>query len=179
MASKTAAIFAYLALSALSAAAYGVFAFFVVYKTLAGEVMLSAYIWNIAFIAALLAADKIANDILLSKELVITGKNYFAAMLAHALSFVSFKTTLYLFYTFVLVVSRVSLLDPALIPGRFRDFALSIEYCLILLVVFDKFIEHLLRDDRRVARIAAKFARFSRLASAGRRGKGGAARPGG
>ena len=133
--------------------------------------MLYAYLWNIGFITAGLVLDKITNDVLLSRELVITSRNYFLVMLTHLLSFISFKTTLYFFYTFVLIVSRVSILEPNLISDDFRNFVLSIEYCLILVVVADKFIEHLKSDGQKIRRISAKFERFAKFVTAKRNRK--------
>ena len=159
--SKSTQVFFYVLYSLLMAVAYGLVSFFVVYRLLANEVVLTAYIWNIVFIVGFIALDKLANDILLSDELVITKKNYYVAMVLHATSYVSFKTVLYLFYTFILIVSRISILEPNLMSADFRGFVLSIEYCLILVVAFDKFSEHLLKDDRRIKRITAKFAKFS------------------
>ena len=160
---KPSQILVYLCYCLISATLYGLVAFFLVYQGLAGGAMLQAYLWNIAFIIIFLLLDKLANDILLSKEMIITKKNYFLAGLVHTVSYISFKTTLYLFYAFILIASRMSLLEPNLFNDVFRGFVLSIEYCLILLVAFDKFIEHLLKDDKRIKRIAAKFARFTGL----------------
>ena len=171
MAAKTVPVLAYLLYTALSAVIYGLFAFFVIYRGLSGKVMLNAYLWNIAFIIVTLIADKVVNDILLAKETAITKSNYFIAIAVHVLSFISFKTTLYFFYAFVLIVSRISILEPALISDEFRNFVLAIEYCLILVVVFDKFIEHLLKDDKRVKKISAKFERFSTFINAKRNRK--------
>jgi len=164
-------IITYLVWSFFSAVIYGLFAFFVIYRGLANEVMLNAYVWNIGFIIVILLLDKIANDILLSKNFVITRKNYFFTTLIHIVSFISFKTTLYLFYTFILIVSRLSLLAPDLFTDNFRNFALAIEYCLILVVVFDKFSEHLLKDDNRIQRVTAKFEKFAKFVAA-KRNKG-------
>jgi len=143
------------------AVVYGFISFFIVYRLLANEVILIAYIWNIVFIIVFIILDKLANDILLSDELVITKSNYYIAMIIHTLSFISFKTILYLFYTFILIISRVSVLEPNLVSADFRGFVLSIEYCLILVVAFDKFSEYLLKDDRKIKRITAKFTKFS------------------
>jgi len=163
MSSKTIPVLTYIVYSLFFAGIYGLVAFFVIYRGLAGGVMLHAYLWNIGFIIAGLVLDKITNAVLLSKELVITKRNYFFVMVAHTLSFISFKTTLYFFYTFVLIVSRVSILEPNLVSDDFRGFVLSIEYCLILVVVADKFIEHLRNDDQKVRRISAKFERFAKF----------------
>ena len=161
----------YVIYSLLSAGIYGLIAFFLIYRGLARGVMLYAYLWNIGFIIVGLVLDKVTDNVLLSKELVITKRNYFFVMLIHILRFISFKTTLYFFYTFVLIVSRVSLLDPNLVSDDFRNFVLSIEYCLILVVVADKFIEHLRSDDQKIKRISAKFERFAKFVFAKRNKK--------
>jgi len=161
MGNKIAQVSAYMFHAAVAAIVYGLASYFFIYRGIAREVMLYAYLWNIVFIIICLILDKIANEILLAKEYVITEANYFASGLLHMFSFISFKTTLYLFYTFVLIVSRVSILEPELISDGFRGFVLSIEYCLILVVTFDKFIEHLTKDDMRIKRISAKFTKFT------------------
>ena len=143
--------------SLVVAAVYGLFAFFVIYRGLSGQVMLYAYFWNITFIVAFLLLDKLATETLLSKELVITKKNCLIAGTIHMFSFISFKTTLYLFYSFILIVSRVSILEPSLVNYDFQRFVFSIEYCLILVVAFDKFSEYLQKDDKRIQRIEKKF----------------------
>ena len=171
MPGKTVPILTYIVYSLFSAGIYGLAAFFVIYRGLAGGVMLYAYLWNIGFITIGLVLDKITNDVLLSKGLVITKRNYFFVMLAHMLSFISFKTTLYFFYTFVLIVSRVSILAPNLVSDDFRNFVLSIEYCLILVVVADKFIEHLKSDDQKIRRISAKFEKFAKFVTTKRNRK--------
>jgi hypothetical protein len=148
----------YMVYAVINAAIYGVFSFFVIYRGLAGGVMLYSYLWNIAAIIVLLSIDKLVNNVLLSKEYIITKQNYFISAVVHALSFISFRTVLYLFYIAVLIVSRMSILEPNLIPSEFQSFVLSIEYCLILLVVFDKFFAYLLQDDERIRRIAGKFS---------------------
>jgi len=159
---KTTHLLAYVIHALFVAILYGLFSFFIIYRTLAGQNVLFAYLWNIGFIIVFLVFDKVVNYILLSKELVITKKNYFIATIVHTASFISFKTVLYLFYTFILIISRVSMLRPEVLSDYLRNFVLSIEYCLILLVAFDKFIEHLMKDERRIRLITKKFDRFTK-----------------
>ena len=163
---KTKDIVIYLIYAMFPAATYGLFAYFVIYRGLASENMLYSYLWNILFIIVLIGVDKFVNDILLSKEFVITKKNYIIAVIIHAISFISFKTSLYLFYIFVLIISRVSILAPGSIPSEFQSFVLSVEYCLILLVVFDKLLQFLSKDSVRIKRISSKFTSFARFVSA-------------
>ena len=172
MQNKTVQICLYILHSLLFAGIYGVFGFYVIYRGLAGGVMLNAYFWNIAFIVGFLVLDKVVNDILLDKEYIITKENYLITMVVHSLSLISFRTILYLFYTFILIASRVSILEPELLNDEFRSFVFSIEYCLILLVAFDKFIEQLLRDDRRIRRISTKFMAFVTRKRVKKSGKG-------
>ncbi|MCL2568069.1 MAG: hypothetical protein FWE12_01350 [Oscillospiraceae bacterium] len=147
-------------LSALATSAlYGLFAFFVIYRGLAGGELLRAYIWNIVCIIALLLLDKITEEMEVPKGPALTRKANSMRRMLYAASFISFKTTLYFFYIFVLIVSRVSILEPGLFIPEFQRFVLAIEYCLILLVAFDKFIEYLLKDDKRIQRIFKKMKR--------------------
>jgi len=132
-----------------------------VYQFLADGVMLNTYLWSIAFIIMFIALDRLANSVLLSKELEINEDTYLFAWVIRVFSFVSFKTTLYLFYTFVLIASRISILEPALISTHFQRFVFSIEYCLILVVTFDKYSEYLLKDNQRIKKISAKFSKFT------------------
>jgi len=161
MKNKTLAILAYIVCSIIPAGVYGLVAFFAVYRNLAGGVMLYAYLWNIAFIVATLVLDKVVNDVLPSKKLVITSKNHIIVMAVHLLGLIPLKTALYIFYTFVLVVSRISILEPNLIGDVFGNFVLSIEYCLIFVVVVDRFLEYILKDDQG----AALFGRFKNFAN--------------
>ena len=147
----------------VSAFIYGLFAYFVIYVGIANRVMMHSYLWNIVFIIIFLILDYIANETLLDDRFIITKKTYLFAMIIHSAYLISFKTTLYLFYIFALVVSRVSILDPSIFGEDFRNFILAIEYCLILLVVFDKFVEYLAKEDKKVRRITAKFDRFARF----------------
>ena len=119
--------------------------------------MLLSYLWNIGAIVLLLIIDKYTDDKLLSKDFVVTQKNYFVAALVHTLHFISFHTALYLFYIIVLIASRIAILSPDLLPENIQNFVLSVEYCLILLVVFDRFIAYLMSDSERVQRISKKF----------------------
>ena len=156
-------LFVYFLYAIVTAVMYGMFSFFIVYQRLAVESVMYAYLWHIGFIIIFLILDKVANSILLSQEMVITERNYFFVWLTHQLSFISFKTVLYLFYTFILIVSRITLINPGMITPVLHGFVLSVEYCLILVVTFDKFIEHLAKDDDRIRRITVKFTKFERL----------------
>jgi len=127
--------------------------------TAAGGTMFDAYINNIISILVMLALDKLKNYYL-AKRCVVTKRNRLFAMFVFFDSIVSIKTTLYLFYIFVIVASRVSIMQPDLINETFRGFVLSIEYCLILVIAFDKLMEHITKDMKRIREISEKFKKY-------------------
>jgi len=118
--------------------------------------MLHAYFVNIVVIIIFLVLDKIAGNYLSEKYFVANKKRGLLWRYLFFDNMISVKTTLYLFYTFILIASRVSIMQPELISETFRGFVLSIEYCLILVVAFDKFIEHLAKDVKRIKKISDK-----------------------
>ena len=138
---------------------YGLFSYFVVYRLLADEVMLYAYLWNIGIIFTLLFIEKTTDVIVFSEDFLEFRKSAPGRVFTkifYFLGYVSFRTELYLFYIFVLIGSRVSILEPALISNNVQRFLFSVEYCLIVLIVFDKFIEQLFKDDKRVRKITSR-----------------------
>jgi len=160
MRKKTLSIISYCFFAILSAIGYGIFAYIGIYRALAEGSMLHAYLWNVAFIIFFLISDKIVHIRMESRDYVITRRNYLRELWRYIESYVSFKTTIYFFYIFILVASRVTLLEPTLVSADFRSFLLSIEYGLILVVAFDKLTEHLFKDLKRVKAIAEKFKKY-------------------
>jgi len=130
--------------------------YFIIYSRLAGGRPIVAYIINIGFIVLILLLDKFADFLMTSKDFLTKDrgriKNFLAAVLfaAHC---VSFKTGLYLFYIIMLIVSRVSILEPGIISPYLYTFIRSVEYGVVLLLPLDKFIELLTKDDRRFLKI--------------------------
>ena len=143
--------------SLFGAAGFGYAAYAIVYLQLAGGSMLRAYLYNAAMIIIVLALDKAVQNYMLSEKFIVTRENRTFARYMLFDNLVSYKTVLYLFYTFILIASRVSIMQPELVSESFRGFVLSIEYCLILVVAFDKFIDHLTKDMSRIRKISEKF----------------------
>jgi len=139
-----------------TALAIGLFTYYVIYNWLAGGHRLLAYIYNIAFIAIILLFDKYANFVM-SKDGFLTAERtrfkHFLAQALFATHFVSFKTALYLFYIIMLIISRVSVLEPSLIDRHQLSFIYSVEYGVVLLIPLDKFLELLTKDDKRILKI--------------------------
>ena len=118
---------------------------------------LRTYIWNLVLIVLVLTFER--------KYLAKVKKNAEKRKLKNkkngAFYFVSFKASLYLFYMFALIASRMMLLIDFAELGRnaealhsFSVYLLSIEYGLILLVAADKFIDQFVKDKKQMAEIA-------------------------
>ena len=146
----------------LTAVILGLFTYFVIYIRLAGGHRLIAYAYNIVLIAVILVFDKVA-DYYMSQEDFLTKdsgkiKNLFAKLL-FATHLVSFKTALYLFYIVMIVLSRISILEPDLINRYQISFIYSVEYGIVLLIPLDKFLELLTKDDKRIMKILSRLGR--------------------
>ena len=127
------------------AAFYGLFTYFGIFARGAEGFALRTYIWNLVLITLVLLID----NLYLSKLKKSAEKRKMANKKSKVLHFVSFKASLYLFYMFALTVSRLMLiLDVGEIEAAysFRNYLLSIEYGLILLVAADKFIDQFKKD---------------------------------
>ena len=163
---KTVNALLYITESVLVACLIGLFSFYVIYRNIAGGSPLYAYGLNLLFIVTILLLEKRIDSIMLSRNFTITPQTKRRTVviektlyLAHM---VSFKTALYLFYLVILLVSRAAALEPDIISDYIRTYIHSIEYCVLLLIPFDKFLEQILKDEKRNKKIYANFMRNSR-----------------
>ena len=159
-ASRNLTMFFYGLETLMVAALFGMFSFYVIYRRIAGEVPLYAYLWNLIFIATVLLLEKLADKIILSERFVVSQhtRPYKAALtkvlyLTHT---ISFKTALYVYYILILLLSRAAMLDPSVISAYMRSYLFSVEYVVLLLIPFDKLLEQILKDDKRTKKIYAK-----------------------
>ena len=118
---------------------YGLVLFFV-YKWLAGYSLVFAYLGNLALIIFALVTDnymfKIYDTAMQSKKYVEEFRK--SRFLRFQLdSYVSFKTTLYLFYIFILFFSQIINSSPALLNQDFLNFVSANEYGILLLIAVD------------------------------------------
>ena len=153
-------IIGYMIIALITSVAYGLSAYILIYRDLAGGSILHAYLWNMVFIIVVLSIDKLIYLKMQSKEFTITRKNYLIARWTYFESLISFKTTVYLFYIFILVASQIATIDPTFASEDFRNFILSIEYGLLLVIAFDSLIGHLFKDIERVRVISEKFMKY-------------------
>jgi len=139
---------------------YGVTVYFLIYKPLAGDSLVYVYIGNMVMIILALAVDGIIHGVLQSKEFVITKKNYLRARFFYMDSYVSFRTTVYMFYIVILIVSQILSLGPMLINEDLGNFILTIEYGIILVIALDTLFGAIFDDMERIRKISEKFALY-------------------
>ena len=143
----------------ITAVLYGLFAYFFIYRMLAGRRSVTAYAINLFFIVVILLVDKYIHVKMDRKEFLVADRGRLRNISAKVLfycHFVSFKTGLYLFYLFMLVVSRLSTLEPGMIDPDLRTFILSVEYGILLLLPLDKFLELLMKDNTRMKTVLGR-----------------------
>jgi len=135
----------------VQATGYGLFVYFVIYRVIAREDVFLTYLLNIALIILALFLDTLAHRFALKRASDIRemyeGMNV-VSKAVYLLGQGFIRTSMYMFYIVVLVLSRVAILRPELIPFGLQGFILSIEYGIILLIVFDK-LKGLLIEDKR------------------------------
>ena len=139
----------------IMAASYGLLTYFGIFARGAEGFALRTYIWNLVLITLVLLIDRLY----LAKLKNNAEKRKAENRKSKVLHFVSFKASLYLFYLFALTVSRLMLLlDVGEIEAAysFRNYLLSIEYGLILLVAADKFIDQFIKDKKQMRELAEK-----------------------
>jgi len=149
--------FMYSLYAVIMAVIYGLFTYFGIFARGESGFILRTYIWNLAMIILVLLIDRIY----LAKLKKKANKRKSENKRAKVLHFVSFKASLYLFYMFALIASRLLLiLDFSELSREverlysFQDYILSIEYGLILLVAVDKFIDQFIKDKKQTMEIA-------------------------
>jgi len=132
---------------------YGLITYYGIFARGTEGFALRTYIWNLMLITLVLLMDRLY----LSKLKKHAEKRKAAKRKTKVMHFISFKASLYLFYMFALIASRLLLL---LNSGEmealysFRSYLLSIEYGLILLVAADKFIDQFIKDKKIMRQIA-------------------------
>jgi len=144
----------------IMAAIYGFTAYILIYRQLAGESLLYTYVGNMVLIIIFLTVDYIIHGILQSKGFVITEKSYRLARFLYLDSLVSFKTTVYLFYIVVLVVSQIISFRPTPANEEIANFFVTIEYGILFVIALDTLIGSVFKDMDRIDGISAKFKKF-------------------
>jgi|GEM_PF-542994 len=146
--------------SCLFAVIYGLISYFGIYRGFAQENALLTYFLNLVFIVIGLILDHISMKYAYSKNPYLTEDSIkqMSALtkILYQSALISFRTSLYAFYMIALILSRVTILEPNLIPFQLGNFLTSVEYGLILLIAADKLQEQLIKDEKRIEKISFK-----------------------
>jgi len=137
------------------------------YTWLAGYSLLLGYFGNLALIIMALVMDEGTLKMLRSKELVMSIKKEKQKDIELALrllkflfdGFVSFKTVLYTFYVFILIVSQIIDFYPSLINPALENFIHANSYSILLLIAFDQIIGQFSKDRGRIKEVSAEFVK--------------------
>ena len=124
---------------------YGLFVYFVIYLFIARENILLTYLLNIVMIILGLHLDKVARRFAdksaptIRKELFSERGTVFAriARVLYTVSLGFFRTTMYQFYMIATVLAVVTTHLYDFLPFELSNFFSSIEYGILLLLVFD------------------------------------------
>jgi len=150
----------YLLYALFATALYGFVTYYFIYKQFAEFSLLSAYIINMIVIILSLALDSIIHGALQSKKFEITKKNYRFARYLYMDSYISVRTTVYLFYIFVLVASQILSFSPTPVNEDIGNFIITVEYGILFVIAFDTLIGAIFKDMERIKSVSAKFEKF-------------------
>jgi len=159
MPKKLRKILKYVLFALISNVIYGLGMYYV-YKWLVGYSILYAYLGTLVLIIIGLIWDELNHKYYLwamqTKEYAIQMEKSFLFRL-YLDAFISFKTILYLFYIFVLIVSQIIKFNPAIVNESFGNFILSFEYAILFIIAYDMVIGQFSKDRARMKKISAKF----------------------
>ena len=134
----------------LFAAFYGAGAYFLIYRLIARGDIFWTYTLNIVYIIIVLFLDYKARRFAERRSDELRSALYTEMSPISSILFMLTQgfnlTAMYIFYIVILVLSQVTTFKPDLIPLELGDFFTSLEYGIILLVVFDRLRELLIMD---------------------------------
>ena len=168
MARKFKRIIKYAGYIILSNTIYGTIVFFS-FTLLVGYSLLLAYFVNLMLIILGLLIDEHTLKMYKSEKLISQlkelkqakdEKNFninFRLIEWVTDSFVSFKTTLYLFYVFMLLFTQVINSYPDLVSEKLGNFIHANEYTILILVAVDMLINQFTKDRKKIKKISEEF----------------------
>jgi len=135
----------------LQAIGYGIAVYFAIYRLIAQENIFLTYLLNIVLIIIVLYLDSVAHSFASRRKNDVREMYGIMNPVLKGIYLISqgfMRTSMYMFYIVILVLSRIAILRPDLIPFGLSGFIHSIEYGIILLIVFDK-LKDLLDKDKK------------------------------
>ena len=133
---------------------YGLIVYFV-FTWLAGYSLLVGYFGNLALIIIGLVLDANIHKTLQSKKLeqqLMSEKNpeqSYRHLQFTVDNYVSFKTTLYLFYVIILIFAQIIVFYPTLLNENVSHFITANNYSILLLIAFDMLAGQFSKDKER------------------------------
>ena len=138
---------------------YGLIVYFV-FTWLAGYSLLAGYFGNLVLIILGLAVDSSIHKTLQSKNLAKQLKDEKNPEQGYRFiqfvidNYVSFKTTLYIFYVIILVFSQIIAFYPTLLSANISNFILANNYSILILIAFDMLFGQFSKDKDRMKAIS-------------------------
>ena len=142
-----------------SNAIYGLSVYFV-FTWLAKHSLLSAYFGNLVLIILGLAIDLYMYKTLQPKKFVTElkaergAKKTYNAIQWGLGNYVSFKTTLYLFYVVILILSQVIVFHSTFLGENVSSFVMANNYSILFLIAVDMLIKQFSEDRERMKAIS-------------------------
>jgi len=122
----------------------------IIYFTTARHGLLIPTVLNFAVILFWLVFEtveiRIGNKLKVKYENNEKKPGIFVRILIGYFGDISFKTSLYLFYVFILVCVAIAAVQPGYFSESFEQYLISVEYGILVLVAADNFINHFLKD---------------------------------
>ena len=141
-------------------AIYGLMLYYV-FIWLSGYSLIYAYFGNLLLIVFGLATDEYMQKKLQSDKFIMqlkqdnNEKDYRTVRLIVD-NFVSFKTSLYLFYIFILIASQIINIDPSLMSDNIRNFISTNDYSILFLIALDMLIKQFSNDRKKMKETSKK-----------------------
>jgi len=122
----------------------------------AGGDMVTVYILNITGISIALLIDKITIRRIYKKAEASSDKKALSKLMKKNMS--SLRTSLYLFYIFVLIFSQLLEMGASIeVSENIKDYLDSVKYGVIVLFALDSFFGYLISDDERKRKFEDKY----------------------
>ena len=145
----------YVIVAIITACSYFVISYYMLFLGVAEENLLVSTVLNISLIFIILAEEKIS--LFLFKKLKTKVKRNGLQKIINALFYsVSFKTSLYCFYTGLLLCYAILAADPDFpILGDMYYYFQSTYYGILVLIAADKFLDQVFKDVPKVTRTSS------------------------
>lgn len=142
--------------------------YYFIFRLLAKYSVLYAYLGSLFLIIIGLLLDKYSKEAFISEKTIYQIKNMDEKNKGRNIkmiqwlidSFVSFKTTLFIFYFIILIASQVINLVPNLANEEMKSFIFANTYGIVLLISFERIFTQFSKDRQEMDSISNEFNRL-------------------